>query len=201
MQSGNKLAGLGILTAISASLCCIAPIIALLVGTNGLISIFSGLDFLRPYLISLTVLMLSFAWYQKLKLQKQAACNCGDANERAPFLQTKAFLSIVTISVAIILAFPLYVHTFFQKTKKSTIVAEKTNLSSAEFTISGMTCSGCEEHVNQKANNLTGIIHIAVSCKKGNAIVTYDNTKVTIEQIEQAIEKTGYSVTAKKEIK
>jgi copper chaperone CopZ len=201
MQSGNKLAGLGILTAISASLCCIAPIIALLVGTNGLISIFSGLDFLRPYLIGLTVLMLSFAWYQKLKLQKQAACNCGDANERAPFLQTKAFLSIVTISVAIILAFPLYVHTFFQKTKKSTVVAEKTNLSSAEFTISGMTCSGCEEHVNQKVNNLTGIIHITVSYKKGNAIVAYDNTKVTIEQIEQAIEKTGYSVTAKKEIK
>ncbi len=36
MKSENKLAGLGLLTAISASLCCITPVLALLAGTSGL---------------------------------------------------------------------------------------------------------------------------------------------------------------------
>jgi mercuric ion transport protein len=73
------------LTAISASLCCITPLLALLAGTSGLSSSFSWLDPLRPYLIGLTVLVLGFAWYQKLKSQKQVDCNC-DTTEKTPFI-------------------------------------------------------------------------------------------------------------------
>lgn len=47
MKSENKLAGLGIFTAISASLCCITPILALLAGTSGFASTFSWLDSYR----------------------------------------------------------------------------------------------------------------------------------------------------------
>jgi hypothetical protein len=41
MKSENKIVGLGLLTAISASLCCITPVLALLAGTSGLASTFS----------------------------------------------------------------------------------------------------------------------------------------------------------------
>ena len=62
MKLGNKLIGVGVLTAISASLCCITPVLALLAGTSGLASTFSWLDPFRPYLIGLTILVLGIAW-------------------------------------------------------------------------------------------------------------------------------------------
>ena len=188
------------MTAISASLCCITPVLALLAGTSGLASTFSWLDPLRPYLIGLTVLVLGFAWYQKLKPQKQVDCNC-DTTEKTPFIQTKKFLGIVTVFAGLMLAFPTYAHIFFPKTEKQTIVTEQANIQTAEFTINGMTCTGCEEHVNHEVNKLTGIINTTVSYENGNAIVEFDKTKTDIQEIEKAIAKTGYSVTDKKEIK
>jgi copper chaperone CopZ len=200
MKSENKLAGLGLLTAISASLCCIAPVLALLAGTSGLASTFSWLDPLRPYLIGLTVLVLGFAWYQKLKPQQQLDCNC-DTKEKTPFIQTKTFLGIVTVFAGIMLAFPTYAHIFFPKTEKQFIATEQANIQKAEFTISGMTCTGCEEHVNHEVNKLKGILNTTVSYQNGNAVVEFEKTKTNIQEIEKAISKTGYSVTDKKEIK
>lgn len=200
MKSENKLAGLGLLTAISASLCCITPVLALLAGTSGLASTFSWLDPLRPYLIGLTVLVLGFAWYQKLKPQKQVDCNC-DTQEKPPFIQTKKFLGIVTVFAVVLLAFPSYAHIFSPKTENQTNITEQANIQTTEFSINGMTCSGCEEHVNHEVNKLTGIINTTVSYENGNAIIAFDKTKTDNEEIEKAIAKTGYSVIEKKEIK
>jgi len=200
MKSENKLAGLGLLTAISASLCCITPVLALLAGTSGLASTFSWLDPLRPYLIGLTVLVLGFAWYQKLKPQKPINCDC-DTAEKTPFIQTKKFLGILTVFAGLMLAFPTYAHVFFPKSEKKTVITDQSKIQTAEFKISGMTCSGCEEHVYQEVSKLTGIIHSTVSYENGNAIIEFDQAQTDTEEIEKAIEKTGYSVTDKKEVK
>jgi mercuric ion transport protein len=76
MKSDNKLIGTGLLTAITASLCCITPVLALIAGTSGIASTFSWIEPFRPYLIGLTILVLGFAWYQKLKPQKEIDCEC-----------------------------------------------------------------------------------------------------------------------------
>jgi mercuric ion transport protein len=207
MKSEKKLAGLGLLTAVSASLCCITPVLALLAGTSGLASTFSWLDPLRPYLIGLTVLVLGFAWYQKLKPQKQIDCNChptdlpDDKSRKAPFMQTKKFLGIVTFFAVLMLAFPMYAHVFFPKSENQTIITDQSNVLTLEFKINGMTCSGCEEHVNHEVNKLTGIVETSVSYEYGNAIIKFDQTQTNIDEIEKAIEKTGYFVTDKKELK
>ena len=71
MKSGNKLIGVGVLTAMAASLCCITPILALFAGASGLGLAFSWLEPYRTYFIGLTILVLGFAWFQKLKPIKQ----------------------------------------------------------------------------------------------------------------------------------
>ena len=200
MKSENKLAGLGLLTAISASICCITPVLTLLAGTSGLASTFSWLDPLRPYLIGLTVLVLGFAWYQKLKLQKQVDCNC-ETTEKTPFIQTKKFLAIVTFFAGLMLTFPMYGHVFFPKIENQSMITDQTNIQTTEFTIDGMTCSGCEEHVNHEVNMLIGIIKTTVSYENGNAVIEFDQTQTDTDEIEKAISKTGYSVTDKKKIK
>ena len=198
MKSDKKLIGAGLLTAIAASLCCITPVLALVAGTSGLASTFSWLEPARPYFIGLTILVLGFAWYQKLKPKKQIDCNC-ETEEKPKFIQSKMFLGIVTAFAIVMLAFPYYAHIFYPKTEKQVIVVDNSNVQTVEFTISGMTCASCEEHVNHEVNKLSGIIKSSTSYENGNSIVEFDNSKTNITDIEKAINGTGYTVTDKKE--
>lgn len=197
MKSENKLIGAGILTAITASLCCITPVLALVAGTSGIASTFSWIEPFRPYLIGLTILVLGFAWYQKLKPKNEIDCDC-ETDEKPKFLQTKTFLGIISVFVVIMLAFPFYSDIFYPKTEKQIVIIDKFNVGMIEFKISGMTCQSCEEHVNHEVNKLNGILSSKASYKEGNAVVEYDRTKTNVNEIEVVINSTGYKVTGKK---
>lgn len=198
MKSDNKLIGTGLLTAITASLCCITPVLALIAGTSGIASTFSWIEPFRPYLIGLTILVLGFSWYQKLKPQKEIDCEC-ETDEKPKFIQSRKFLGIVTVFVIVILAFPYYSGIFYPYTEKQIILVDKSDINTTEFKISGMTCASCEEHVNHEVNKLNGIVNSTVSYENGNAIVEFEKTKTNETEIEKAINSTGYQVTDKKE--
>ncbi|HSH64597.1 MAG TPA: mercuric transport protein MerTP [Bacteroidia bacterium] len=197
MKTEKKLIGAGLLTAIASSLCCITPILAIVAGSSGIASTFSWLEPFRPYFIGMTVLVLGFAWYQKLKPQKQSDCNC-ETNQKPNFMQTKSFLGIITAMSVLLLSFPSYAHIFIPKTKSVSIVTSTSKIQKVEFTIKGMTCSGCEHHVKTEINKLKGIVEVVVSYENGNAIVKFDNKQTTIEQIEKAINSTGYKSIKRK---
>ena len=198
MKSDNKLIGAGLLTAITASLCCITPVLALIAGTSVITSTFSWIEPFRPYLIGLTILVLGFSWYQKLKPQKEIDCEC-ETDEKPKFIQSRKFLGIVTVFVIVILAFPYYSGIFYPNTEKQIILVDKSDIKTTEFKISGMTCASCEEHVNHEVNKLNGIVNSTVSYENGNAIVEFEKTKTNETEIEKAINSTGYQVTDKKE--
>jgi copper chaperone CopZ len=200
MKSDNNLIGTGLLTAITASLCCVTPVLALIVGTSGIASTFSWIEPFRPYLIGLTILVLGFAWYQKLKPKKEIDCEC-ETDEKPKFLQTRTFLGIVTVFALLTMAFPYYSEIFYPNTEKQITVVDKSDIKTTEFKISGMTCASCEEHVNHEVNKLNGIINSNASYENGNAIIEFDRTKANEMEIEKAINSTGYKVTDKKEIK
>ena len=198
-KSSKGLIGTGIITAIAASLCCITPVLALIAGASGIASAFSWLEPFRPYLIGLTVLVLWFAWYQKLKPRTQEEIDCAcEEDEKPSFWQSKTFLGIVTVFAALMLAFPLYADIFYPKTDKQIIVVDKADIQTVEFSISGMTCNGCAEHVKHEVNKLDGIVEVNASYENGNAIVKFDQTKTNAKEIEKAINSTGYKVTEQK---
>ncbi|AVR47091.1 heavy metal transporter [Christiangramia fulva] len=199
MKSENKLLGAGVLTAITASLCCITPVLALIAGTSGIASTFSWIEPFRPYLIGLTVLVLGFAWYQKLKPKKEIDCQC-ETDEKPKFIQSKTFLGIVTVFAVVMLAFPYYSGIFYTNTEKQIIVVDKSDIKTVQFKINGMTCTGCEEHVNHEVYKLDGIINSKASYENGNATIEFDQAKTNEMEIEKAINSTGYKVTDKKEI-
>ena len=198
MVKNNKAIGLGVITAITASLCCITPVLALIAGTSGIASMFSWIEPFRPYLIGLTILVLGFAWYQKLKPKKEIDCEC-ETDEKPKFFQSKKFLGIVTVFAIVMLTFPLYSGIFYPNIEKQIIVVDKSDIKTTEFKISGMTCASCEEHVNHEVNKLSGIVNSKASYENGNAIIEFDKTKTNATEIEKAINKTGYQVTDKKE--
>ncbi len=197
MKSKNKLIGTGLLAAITASLCCITPILALIVGTSGVASTFSWIEPFRPYLIGLTILVLAFAWYQKLKPLKEIDCEC-ETDEKPKFIQSKKFLGIVTVFAIAMLAFPIYSGIFYSNIEKQIIIVDKSNVKTTEFKISGMTCASCEVHVHHEVNKLNGIVDSKASYENGNAIIAFDKTKTNEEEIEKVINLTGYKVIDKK---
>ncbi|WP_339920790.1 mercuric transport protein MerTP [uncultured Flavobacterium sp.] len=193
----GKLAGAGILSAIAASLCCITPFLALLSGASGAASAFSWLESFRPYLIGITILVLGFAWHQKLKPRtaEEIQCDC-DEDNKTPFMQTKTFLGIVTAFSIIMMAFPYYGQIFYPKTDKQIVVVSSNNIQEAQFNVSGMTCSSCEEHIKHAVNKLSGIVSVTANHSKGMVFVKFDNTKTNKEALVKAINATGYKVSS-----
>ncbi len=194
MHRDKKYIWTSILTAIGASLCCITPLLALISGASGMASAFSWLEPLRPYLIGITVLVLVFAWYQKLKPKNEIECDC-ESDEKPKFVQSKTFLGLVTGFAILMLAFPYYGSMFYPKTEKEIIVVSKENIQKVNIDINGMTCNSCEEHVNHTVNKLDGILNVESSYENGSSRIEFDKSKTNIEEIEKAINSTGYTVT------
>jgi mercuric ion transport protein len=201
-NASGKWAGAGVLTAIAASLCCITPLLALLAGTSGLASTFSWMEPARPYLTGLTVAVLGFAWYQKLKPQTaEIDCDCeparpaGGEDGKTPFMQTKTFLGIVTVFAGLMLAFPNYSKVFYPDNSKQVIMVSQSDVQEVLFDISGMTCTSCEEHVKHAVNELPGIVDATANYEEGKAEVKFDKTKTSTDAIKAAIDETGYKVT------
>ncbi|PZR24543.1 MAG: mercuric transport protein MerTP [Citrobacter freundii] len=196
LKSSGTFTSAGILSAIAASLCCIAPFVALLAGSSSIAANFSWIEPARPYLIGLSIAVLAFAWYGKLKPAKtnDTECNC-ETTRKASFLQSKAFLGIVTVFAILMMAFPLYAKVFYPKsTTTATELAVVDNKQQVKFTIQGMTCEGCEEHVNNELSKVNGILAYKTSYATRSSLVTFNKSKVDVKTIEVAINKTGYKV-------
>ena len=196
IKSSGTFTGAGVLTAIAASLCCITPVIALLAGSSSIAANFSWIEPARPYLIGLSIVVLAFAWYMKLKpvKTKDMDCNC-ETTKKASFLQSKTFLGIVTVFAILMMAFPSYAKIFYPNPKVQAVtVAVLDNKQQVKFTIQGMTCAGCEEHVNNELSKVNGVLSYKTSYATRSSLVTFDKTKVDEKTIEVAINKTGYKV-------
>ncbi|AEI52072.1 mercuric transport protein MerTP [Runella slithyformis] len=197
MKTLLSLSNLSLLTALSSSLCCIMPILAIFAGTSGIVSTFSWVEPARPFFIGATLLILGFAWYQKLTPKKRASCDC-EHDRKKPFWDSKSFLGIITVLSFLLLAFPSYSHLLFQSNKNQAFVSEKNKLKKVEFTISGMTCAGCEQHIKAELQKLKGVVVSEVSYINGSAKIQFDAKQVTVSQITQNIQATGYKVVKHK---
>jgi mercuric ion transport protein len=195
-KSSDAYTGAGVLSAVAASLCCITPVIALLAGSSSIAANFSWIEPARPYLTGFSIAILSFTWHIKLKPAKSnvADCNC-ETTKTVPFIQSKTFLSIVTAFAILMMAFPLYAKMFYPTPKATaTALATIENKQLVNFTIQGMTCEGCEEHVNNELSKVTGVLSYKTSYADSNSLVSFDKSKVDVKTIEATINKTGYTV-------
>jgi copper chaperone CopZ len=168
----------------------------LLSGSSSIAANFSWIEPARPYLIGLSIALLAFAWYVKLKPAKtnDMDCNC-ETTKKASFLQSKTFLGIVTVFAILMMAFPLYAKMFYPKPKVlAATVAVVDNKQQVKFTIQGMTCEGCEEHVNNELSKVAGVLNYKTSYANRSSLVTFDKSKVDVKTIEAAINKTGCKV-------
>ena len=156
----KTLIGSGIVAAIASSLCCIVPLLALIAGGTGAATNLSWIEPFRPYLIVFTILVLGYAWYQKLKPQKDCC-----STQKTNFIETKLFLTIVTIFAIGMLSFPSFSGNLYNNTPlEQGAIGDSTTV---VLNIEGMTCGSCENHINHALNNTVGVISCSTSYKEG----------------------------------
>jgi len=197
-KNTNKATTTGLVAALAASSCCIPPVIAAIAGIGGISSGLAWMEPFRPYLIGLAVIAIGYAWYAHLKPKSEDDCEC-KIDDKPKWYQTKSFLVAITVFAAAAVSFPYYSGIFFpDNSQAQTIVVNEKNVAQANLKIDGMTCTGCENHVNHVLTQQNGVIEASSSYKNGTATVKFDKTKVVVDQLAQAVEKeTGYKVTDK----
>ena len=200
-NADKKLLGAGVFSAFAASLCCITPVLAFLSGATGLASTFSWMEPARPWLIALSIGLLGFAWYQKLKPRTAAEIQCAcEENRKTPFLQTKTFLGIVTVLAALMMAFPWYGSLVYPEDQTTTVIVPADQVETVSYRVEGMTCPSCEEHVRHGASGVKGVIDVTADYRTGKAVVRFDRGQTNDEAIRRAIDATGYKVKDKEDM-
>ena len=190
-NNDTKWMGGGLLTAFTASICCITPVVAVTTGLGGIASAFSWLEPFRPWFIGFTVLLLGFAWYQKLKLQWDPNCEC---KENPSLWQSKGFLGIGTVLATLLLAFPYYSDAFFPNQKQQVVYVSESQVETVTFNIEGMTCTGYEATVENAAAGVEGVLDTDATYENEEAIITYDKGQTDKGTIVKAIDATGFKV-------
>ncbi|MFP4059693.1 MAG: cation transporter [Bacteroidales bacterium] len=68
------------------------------------------------------------------------------------------------------------------------------NMLYIKYDVQGMTCEGCEKAINSNIQKLEGIAEVSSSHVDSVTHVKFDKAQTSIEEIQQVIENTGYTV-------
>ena len=176
-----------VITAFLASLCCIGPIVLATLGLGGA-GFLSGLEAYRPYIMGMTFLFLGTAFFFTYR-KKEVACEDGTCKIESGSKTSKIILWSITGLALILLAFP-YVD--WSSESKAANMENIAGLSSVTIPVEGMTCSSCNKAVEIAVNKLDGIQHVKADFETKQAEVQFDQDKVSIDKIQQAIDDIGY---------
>lgn len=220
MLKEKTVLGGAVLAALVSSLCCIAPLLFVLLGLGsfGAAAMFEPF---RPYLLIGSVLLLGIAYYWiYFKGDKSESCSPAEACETKPAASASRFgLWFATFAVILFALTPYITAAINNRAaaKEPNIVisdenccerhkkanAENAAVSENEipanskrvtFTVTGMTCAACEPAIRIALEKTSGVKRADVSYERGNAIVDYDPKQITPEKIREVINGTGYKV-------
>jgi copper chaperone len=66
-------------------------------------------------------------------------------------------------------------------------------MSTTTFTVKGMTCGHCVNHVTEEVRKITGVTAVEVELESGTVAVTAD-AEITAAQMEVAVVEAGYEL-------
>jgi copper chaperone CopZ len=93
---------------------------------------------------------------------------------------------VTSFAVACAMVLALGLATAFAAIKTTTIQIE------------GMKCGKCSSSVTKALKATDGVQDVQVSHEKGEAIITYDDQKVTLAKLHEVITNTGFKVVGEK---
>lgn len=180
---------LGLLSAMLASICCVGPILLVLVGLGSL-GVGALLSRYHWWFIGAAMLLLSVAWRSYLK--EAAHCRATSC-QMARGKTTRTVLTMASLVVAIFVGLNLATYASHSRQPGARIVSSgHGRLASVVIPVEGMTCFTCERTVEATLKGLPGVRSADAKVKDAAAYVQYDAAQVSLDELIAAINKTGY---------
>lgn len=158
----EKVSALGsVVAAIAASVCCIGPLVAVLLGTGSLAAA-SGLQKWRPVFLGMTFVLLAVAWYLTHRKPKVEAGEEGAACAVKPAAKgSKVVLWIATILAIGLAALPLYAGTvawLFRPHGPAPTRGAGANVATLRVKIASMDCAACAVNIQRTLAKEDGVV-------------------------------------------
>lgn len=186
-----------IVAAIAASLCCIGPVVAFALGL-GTFGLAASFESARPYLLTLTFLLLAGAFYRVYRQKPVDVCSTGVCKYPLSRRAQMLFLWLGAAVVVAFAAFPYYSGAAWKVLDRgsSIMAAQPVNTAdgSITFTVDGMFCAGCAATVRSALSQLEGVHRADVDYDHKTAHVEYDTKRVTRQQLQDAVKSAGYAI-------
>lgn len=221
MLKEKTVLGGAVVAAFLASLCCILPLLFVLLGIGSL-GIAAVFEPLRPYMMGGAVILLALAYYWiYFKSDKSASCAPGEECATKPASRASRLgLWVATFAVILFALTPYITAAIANRaslTKEPVFAtsdedcclpnrkpktAGKTdnnqplpaNTKQVTFKVEGMTCVTCEPAIRIALEKTPGVKRADVSYERGNAIIDYDPKETTPKKLREVINGTGYEV-------
>jgi len=205
MREERLAIGGAIVTAFVATLCCIGPLLFVVLGL-GAFGAAAAFETARPYLLGLAELILAFGFYRTY-FRRAEACAPGEACATKPVNRaSRVGLWIASIAVLAFALSPYYVEYISAAiVRRQPPVAatpsvapaadnsvSQSNLQTVTVQVEGMDCVSCEMPIKAALEKVPRVRSSDVSCKRGDARVEFDPKQISVEQIKRAISSTGY---------
>lgn len=189
-----------LLSALSASACCLPPLILLLFSIG---SATAGAALARYHWwflgIGVVLLSVSYAMFFRERHACRTDCCKPPVNARL----TIASLAFGTLVVGAFAANAIYPHLgLAEKTEAKVARAAAAQPASqiAVIPIDGMTCITCEAHVHKVLAEVPGVLTADASTANANAVVAYDPAQTSPAALVAAINtRTGYTAALPKD--
>src|SRR3989338_10690094 len=178
-----KAKGLGILSALTASVCCLGPFVLILAGLGSL-GLGAVIGKYHWYFVLTAALLVGIAWRSYFKEKKSCEAKLCEMEGQK---MTKAILLVATTVVLTFAGLNLY--TYAKSSPAQELNAQGVQM---DIPVEGMTCFTCETTVQSAVSKLPGIYDVKASAKEKTAWVSYDPKKTSPEHIITAINETGF---------
>jgi copper chaperone CopZ len=178
----------GIITAVVASLCCIGPILVVLLGV-GSIGAFSVFENFRPYLIGVTILLLGLGFYFVYR-KREVQCEDGTCKIQSAGKWNKIGIWSATFLAAIAIAFP-----YFGLAHSASANLAVQGKAIVSLKVEGMDCKACAAGLEGSLGGIKGVHMTHVSFEKMEAVVEYDPALITPDDFVAHVKENGFSAT------
>jgi mercuric ion transport protein len=194
MEKEKLALGGSVLSAIAASLCCIGPLVTVVVGASGFAA--AGLFAQwRPLFLTIAALMLAAAWYLTYRHSKADHCSAEGCPQNPVAKWNKVILWLATAFVIAIVAFPTYsgvAARFLLPVGASDSGSSVVKLARLQVNIPSMDCGACAASIQAKLNKQDGIQAAQVDFATKAAVTRFDAGKLSPERVTALINETGF---------
>lgn len=185
--------------AVAASACCTIPLLLVALGVGGgWLGSLTALEPYRPIFVGIALAALGYASYREWQAmrQKKLGIDCDCEEEAVSPRIRQAVILAATVVVLTLVASPWLIGALNPPavTAAPSAVTAATPVPTAQviLDVEGMTCASCHVTVRRALLNVEGVTDAEVSLEPPRAVVTYDPTQVTVEQMTVATANAGY---------